>query len=119
MPFLKPLRIPLKAVSAIGITATLLAGAGAGANWLFTKETPDGESAARNVFCEKSASGSGMCLRETGAINASGGGIFGAAISGSTLHTLTGITLGDSDGAGCSTIYVLNGVVTAATDDCP
>lgn len=40
-------------------------------------------------------------------------------LSGATLHTQTGIILGDNDGAGCSTVYVLNGVVSAGVATCP
>lgn len=53
-------------------------------------------------------------------VNATNGNVTAlGTISGATLHTLTGVILGDSDGAGCSTVYVLDGVVSAATTTCP
>jgi len=58
-------------------------------------------------------------MTSSGSLTMSGSNTIGGTFSGTTIHTLTGITLGDKDGAGCTTIYVLDGVVSAATDDCP
>lgn len=39
--------------------------------------------------------------------------------SGSLIYAGTGMILGDSDGGGCTTLYVLNGAVSAAVATCP
>ena len=51
------------------ITITII---GASVYGRVIKQTPDGESASRNIECFESSSGSSVCIRETGAIVASG-----------------------------------------------
>ncbi len=41
------------------------------------------------------------------------------AMSGATLSVLTGATLGDTDGAGCTSVQVLNGTVSGRSVTCP
>jgi hypothetical protein len=52
--------------------AALVTVVGTGVYLRVIKETPTGESATRNIECFESASGSSVCIRETGSIVASG-----------------------------------------------
>ena len=61
----------------------------------------------------------GIGLYVAGAAQITGGLTVGGNISGTTLHSLTGITVGDTDGAGCTRITALNGTVNAYTTSCP
>lgn len=90
--FLSPLKVPKRAAAAAGAALTLLAIAGAGTFWNFTKETPNGASAARNIQCwSTSSGGTRACIRENGDIVASGSLItHGVTVStGATLTTCT------------------------------
>lgn len=55
------------------VSAVIFMSIGSGASGLVKKATPNGASEARNIYCWKSASGSGLCVTENGALHASGG----------------------------------------------
>lgn len=101
------------------VAGLIIIGAVAGLSTEFRKNTPTGESASEDIHCFTSTGASSVCFSETGTVNASGSVIAQVALSGAIVHSLTGAIFGDSDGGGCSAIYVLNGVVSASTTDCP
>ena len=73
------------------LVATMFVAAGA-LNGLVVKSTPTGQSANRNIWCAKSSSGSGLCIREDGSVNASGSYLTnGVAASGIGFSTAEGI----------------------------
>ena len=78
----------LRSVVAFTATAVLV---GVAAGWLFTKKTPTGESATRNIICWKTSSGSGVCVTETGQLRSSGSIV------------AAGMTLGNISGTGANT----------------
>lgn len=121
--FVTPLAIPKRAATVAASTALLLATAGVGANWLFTKQTPTGTSATRNIVCWKSGSGGGLCIREDGSVNASGsyltngvaaggGGQVSAAKTANYTAVCNDLVVGDSRG-GSFTV-----TLPAASTDC-
>lgn len=89
----------------IGYAAAGLVGIAAGVVFVnFVKETPTGESALRNIICWGSGSGSQVCIRETGAIVASGS----ITVQGVKLGTGTSLTQLTADG-----LYINEGGDTA------
>ena len=60
----------------------------------YMKNTGTGESATRDIYCWKSSSGSGLCIRENGSVNASGSYL----INGVALPTSSGLSFTNAEG---------------------
>lgn len=78
------------------ITAMVSVVAGLGVVGAYVKNTGTGQSAARDLYCWKSSSGSGLCINENGGIRGSGSITTQTALlgSGSTTYTAgQGLTL--------------------------
>ena len=90
MGYLRPPSVWLR--PGVAATATVAVAAAIG-GFLTTVATPDGESVLRNIFCSKTSTGSGFCLREDGTGVFSGGLI----VDGQTINTGSILTLSDND----------------------
>jgi len=58
-------------------------------------------------------------MTSSGSLTMSGALTVEGAMSGANLSVLTGITLGDADGVGCTAIHVKDGVISAQVATCP
>ncbi len=103
--------IARKAASIAVVTTTIVGLAVFGG---IIKITDTGESADRNIACWRTSSGSGICVRETGAIIASGSITAGGIMSGNTLVVSDGSV--NIDGVSYTFPSAVGGANTVLTD---